>query len=159
MSDNSFDREYNLIIRKIFNYLSYGNKSVSQIKDRLMQYIKESTLSEDTFESVSSKILTRLKELNYLDDKKTLDNIFLNHKSSSKVLSKLKIKTKLLKKGFSIYDIQPHLDNLSQDYEKISLKRDIEKKSRSKITRDKLIKHLLRKGHKYNLIINELDNA
>ena len=150
--NKNLDNEYELIMGKVLNYLSFGYKSTYEIKLKINEYQKKIKIPQEKQEVLTDMVISRLYELNLLDDKKTLNNIFLNTLNSQKKQNKLKIRTSLMKKGFSNDDISDFIQKLPGDYEYNSLQKDFDKKIKVIKDKNKLKRYLLSKGHKYDLI-------
>lgn len=150
--DTSFDNYYNLILR----FLSFRPRSEKEIKDKLK--------SKKADPSIIEKIILKLKEQKFLDDKEFV-KWWIEQRTAFKPKGMILIKKELKQKGINEQLIEEAINSLDFEIksDKDKAKGLISKKilslkglPRQKIYQ-KLGAFLLRKGFDYETIKNAVD--
>lgn len=138
---------------KALNYLSYGKRSVGEIKHYLTE--KQAQPSHIHF------VVEKLTEIGYLDDEK-LANEFVKTYQTEKLYGPKLIEQKLLLKRFSTKDIEKALKQYSKEIEEeniaqiLTKEKDKLKQYPLKKQQQKLYEKVLRLGYDTNLIYQKL---
>lgn len=159
MSNLDLDLVYERALGKVINYLSFGLRTEKEISQRLKTYLNKSYIPENERENLKSRVLTRLAELNMLDDSKVVFNVLSSIQGSTKPKSRNYIKNSMYKRGFTSSDISIVLDNIDPEQEFLSAQKDFEKKSRSVKDPMKLKRYLMGKGYSYEIIQRLFDQS
>ncbi|MEJ6951632.1 regulatory protein RecX [Natronospora cellulosivora (SeqCode)] len=136
---------------KAFNLLSYRDRSIYELKERLLQkgYLEKDIL----------KVIDRLKELDYLNDRRFAFN-WVKYRIKNRPRGKLLLKKELMEKGISEEIINDALNNL-YDYE---LEKGIADKLAKKWLNShsmnalKLKRYLYNKGFTIDIIYKIINN-
>jgi len=156
-SNTDLDNYYERIIGKVLNYLSYGLRTEKEVTKRLDIYITKLNISQLDKDTLSLRIINRLKDLGMIDDAKITDSVIATLKDATKPKSKNYIRNSLYKKGFDANSIDKVLNSVSIENEIEAAKADFEKKYRSQKDIQKVKRYLLGKGYSYEVIQNVLE--
>ena len=131
-----FDREKT----KVMKYIVFKKRTENEVRQKFQNSIEENLLED---------IIQYIKEAGYINDYEYIEKQ-INEYKLLKTLSIKEIKYKLLSKGLSKYLIEDYIqanyDEL-QEYEKNSLEKMINKKSKS-MDEEKLKQYLFKKGYR-----------
>ncbi len=134
---------------KTLNFVTIRPRSQKEINDYLWRRQVE--------ESLKTRIVERLKERGYIDDKK-FAQFWVRSRSLAKPTSRRKLELELRQKGVSSENIKEAL-GLSKDYdEQAALQKIISKKRKVYDDPQKLIAYLARQGFNYSDIKRELSD-
>lgn len=150
----SHESSFEVILSKIYNFLSYRPRTKKEVTDRLSQYIGQ----ED--KSTISEILLKIEELGLLDDHE-FALWFIRQRTLHRPRSVLQLRQELLTKGIDKKTISDAIIESEYDEEKMLtqlLTKKLRSSPSSKSDRQKLTKYLLSKGFPYNLIKSKLTN-
>lgn len=151
------DNYYERIMGKVLNYLSYGLRTEKEVTQRLGTYINKLSISQLDKDTLSQRIIFRLKDLGMIDDAKMTDSMIVTLSEATKPKSKNYIRNSLYKRGFDSAAIDTVLNSVSVEDEFEAAKADFEKKYRSQKDIQKVKKYLLGKGYRYDVIQNVLE--
>ncbi len=144
---------YNKLLQKVLKYLDIRPRSEKEIRNYLkkkIDVIKNHNLDPVLLQDILDQIITRLSDLNFIDDKKFCRELVLAKIKRNKY-SYREIELRLIQSGL---DKNIYLDILNNLYtkktEKIILKNLIKKRKYK--SKDKLINYLLTKGFNYKTV-------
>lgn len=101
-----YKENYQICLSKAINYISYKPRTKKEVERKLKQ---------DNFDDyVIENVINKLKEYNYIDDKKYIES-FINNKLSSKPIGKYRIKQELIDKGIDRVIIEEKISEYEID--------------------------------------------
>ena len=152
------DKLYEKTIKRAFNILSAKPRSISEMRTRLLE--KEWATAE-----IVERVITRLCELEYLDDEKFAVQ-FANSKLITKPLGSSRLRRDLQRKKLSSTVITKALENVytekpEDELIEIALTKRLRLKGKPTTREEskKLFDYLLRLGFKYDLVIRRVRDA
>jgi regulatory protein len=152
------DKFYEKTIKRAFNILSAKPRSIAEMRTRLLE-------KEWATEEIVERVITRLCELEYLDDEKFAVQ-FANSKLITKQVGASRLRRDLQRKKLSSTVIAQALETVytekpeAEMIEKAIAKRvRLKGKPTSREESKKLFDYLLRLGFKYDLVIRKVREA
>ena len=152
------DKLYEKTIKRAFNILSAKPRSIAEMRTRLLE-------KEWATEEIVERVITRLCELEYLDDEKFAVQ-FANSKLVTKQVGASRLRRDLQRKKLSSTVITQTLENVyaekpEEEMIEIALAKRLRLKGKptSREESKKLFDYLLRLGFKYDLVIRKVREA
>jgi regulatory protein len=137
------------ILAKILKYCAYRERTMQEVKQKLYEY--------QASEEVKEKIITFLKEENYVNDERYTQS-YVRGKVNIKKWGKQKIKSELRNKNIKGEEVDNALNDIDEASYKKTLMELLIKKNNSlkdeikNDRRNKLVRYGLSKGYEMNLI-------
>lgn len=137
------------ILAKILKYCAYRERTMQEVKQKLYEY--------QASEEVKEKIITFLKEENYVNDERYTQS-YVRGKVNIKKWGKQKIKSELRNKNIKGEEVDNALNDIDEASYKQTLMELLIKKNNSlkdeikNDRRNKLVRYGLSKGYEMNLI-------
>lgn len=150
---------------KILKFLSYKSRSEKEVVSKLNDYLlREKNLTPVAKDFFSKFFISKLKELNLIDDYKYAKSFVKEKIDSPKPTSKIKVKIFLRKKGISEEIINNAVKDFSRDLEISNAKKDANKKFKilknkkdTPYLKHKINNYLLSKGYPIEIISSVVD--
>lgn len=100
LTELKFKGKISYLISRMFNFLSFRPRSVSEVKRKLGEVLyKEKELSKELKEEATVLVIERLKKLSLLNDEEFAKWFIAQRKSQKSPFGKNRIKSELYKKG------------------------------------------------------------
>ena len=143
---------------KLINILSHGLRPIFYAKQKLIAFFKDTTLSDEQRLVVEGRVLSKLAEYGYLDDRKYITE-FVSSRIRNRPRSKFFIKQELLKKGLDGKDIDEVFSKMEINDLEIILKLLNKKYKGDPIDSEdiKIIRFLKGKGFSWDIIKNGIN--
>lgn len=135
---------FNEIYLKASSFCAYQERTQQEVRDKLYDLNVDKDMAEE--------VIVRLIEENFVNEER-FAKLYAGGKFRIKRWGRLKIKRELMLKGLSPYCIRKGMDEIEEaDYQKsleyLLEKKEKEEKEKNPLKRkDKLSKHLIRKGY------------
>lgn len=166
MDLNNIDKAYSRVYFKVLNFLSFSNRSESEILGKIQTYISKTHLTSKEKEILKDRVITNLKSDGYLtesNDEDYASSYIQGLKNSGKSFNKIRVLKFLLKKGISKDITDESLSEIEDEDIYESVLKEAEKKIKyikgenNFQKKQKLTTFLLRKGYPYETVSSVID--
>lgn len=149
------EKLYEKTLKRAFNLLSAKPRSIAELRERLLE-------KDWAVEEIVARVLTRLQELNYLNDEQFAAQ-YANSRLTIKAVGRNRLRRDLQRKKISSTVINQALEDVYTEHDEealitkaITKRLRLKGKPTSREETKKLFDHLVRLGFNFDLVIKKV---
>ena len=149
------EKLYEKTLKRAFNLLSAKPRSIAELRERLLE-------KDWAVEEIVTRVLTRLQELNYLNDEQFAAQ-YANSRLTIKAVGRNRLRRDLQRKKISSTVINQALEDVYTEHDEealitkaITKRLRLKGKPTSREETKKLFDHLVRLGFNFDLVIKKV---
>ena len=149
------EKLYEKTLKRAFNLLSAKPRSIAELRERLLE-------KDWAVEEIVARVLTRLQELNYLNDEQFAAQ-YANSRLTIKAVGRNRLRRDLQRKKISSTVINQALEDVYREHDEealitkaITKRLRLKGKPTSREETKKLFDHLVRLGFNFDLVIKKV---